>query len=462
MDIKKLLPQMITVILALIILLFVMIIPLGVADGGGQYKTMEGLNLYYLNPPTDNYFQTSFGVDLNKQAKPADNTLEYVAKLAINSFSDNGIFSVKIMGIICSILFLIGLLIFVRGGKSDRFKWTNLAFSGLLVFIFADLGYLTFFNTLYTEGLTLVLLLISVGLLLYCHNIRNVPIYIAPLITISTIAFSLIGTLQAIVGAIIGILIMRMALLCDKKINWYVVAICGGLVFSIASKFAIGYAPVDYEKNIYNSVFFGVANHESVSEIGLNPKLDQLKGKFYTEDIAKSYNLKNEFYNKISYGRITKYYATHIGSFLKEFKSVSSNAFFLRAGYLGNFAQGSNAQPKEQANGFNLYSLLKAKFIPNTTFFVFIMFAMYFGILIYMYYTERGRRLILEVFIGLGIAAAACMKMPIILSGSFELSRSLYMFNILFDLMIVTTLIAGGRVLLERRENLTKKYGIKQ
>lgn len=459
MEMKKYLPQMITVVLSLIILLCVMNIPLGVADGGGLYKTMERLNLYYLTPPTADYFQTNFGVDLNGVDKPATNTLEYVAKLAIDS--KNGL-NVKIIGCILSVLLLISLFIFVRGGRSDKFTWTNYALAGLSVLIFADLGYLTFFNTLYTEGLTLVLLLISVGLLLYCHNIKNVPIYIAPLITISTLAFSFIGTLQAIVGVIIGVLIVRTISLCDKKINSYIIGICGVLVFIFASKFAVGYKPVDYEKNIYNSVFFGVANHESVSTLGLNPKLDELKGKFYSDDIVKTYNLKDELFNKVNYGKITLYYTTHIGAFLGEFKNVSSNAFFLRSGYLGNFAEGSNAQPKEQAKGFNLYSFLKAKFIPNTTFFVFGMFAIYFAVLIYMYVTEQKRRLILEVFIALGLAAGACIKMPIILSGGFELGRALYIFNILFDLMLISTLIAGGRVLLERRENLTKKYGIKQ
>ena len=459
MGIKRFLPQMITVVLSLIILICVINIPLGVADGGGQYKTMERLNLYYLNPPTDNYFQTSFGVDLNKQDKPAANTLEYVAKFVIDS---KNTLNVKTIGHILSVLLLIGLFIFVRGGRSDKFIWTNYALSGLLVFIFADLGYLTFFNTLYTEGLTLVLLLISIGLLLYCHNIKNVPIYIAPVLAISTLAFSFIGTLQAIVGAIIGVLIIRTALLCDKKVNKYIIAICGVFVFIFATKFAVGYKPVDYEKNIYNSVFFGVANHESVSTLGLNPKLDELKGKFYTDDIAKSYNLQDEFFGKVNYGKITGFYTTHIGAFLGEFKNVSSNAFFLRSGYLGNFTEGSSAQPKEQAKGFNLYSFLKAKFIPNTTFFIFLMFAIYFAVLIYMYVTEQNRRLILEVFIALGLAAATCIKMPIILSGGFELGRALYMFNILFDLMLISALIAGGRVLLERRENLTKKYGIKQ
>ncbi len=460
MEFKKYLPQMITVILSLIILLCVMNIPLGVADGGGLYKTMERLNLYYLNPPTADYFQTSFGVDLNAKAKPATNTLEYVAKLVMDS---KNIFNVKTMGHICSVLLLIGLFIFVRGGRSDKFTWTNYALAGLSVLIFADLGYLTFFNTLYTEGLTLVLLLISVGLLLYCHNIKNVPIYIAPLITISTLAFSFIGVLQAIVGAIIGVLIIRTAWLCDKKINSYIIGICGVLVFIFASKFAVDYRPVDYEKNLYNSVFFGVANHDSVSSIGLNPKLDELKGKFYSDDIVKNYNLQGEFFIKMSYARINMYYLSHIGSFVEELKNVSSNAFFLRPSYLGNFPEGvMSIPPKDQANGFNLYSLLKAKFIPNTTFFLFGMFAVYFAVLIYMYVTEKERRPILEVFIGLGLAAGTCIKMPIIISGGFELGRALYLFNILFDLMLISALIAGGRVLLERRENLTKKYGIRQ
>ena len=205
----------------------------------------------------------------------------------------------------------------------------------------------------------------------------------------------------------------------------------------------------------------GVAKYESVSELGLNPKLDELSGQFYSDGLIERYSLKQEFFDKISYGKITGFYLTHPSAFFGGLNSAVKNAFALRPAYLGNFMEESGMEG-EQAKGFSLYSLIKSTFVPNTVVFMMVFFILYFGVLIYLYASEKEKRPLIEIMLGISVSAILCLKLPLILSGEFELGRSLFTFGIFFDLMILLAVVAGGRYMKQRRRLLQEKYGANQ
>ena len=64
--------------------------------------------------------------------------------------------------------------------------------------------------------------------------------------------------------------------------------------------------------------------------------------------------------------------------------------------------------------------------------------------------------------IEIGIAALVSLVAPFILSGQFEIGRSLFTFNIMFDSMVIVSVVAGSRYALRRRSELVKKYGLNQ
>ena len=83
---------------------------------------------------------------------------------------------------------------------------------------------------------------------------------------------------------------------------------------------------------MYNAVFFGVAQHDSVEVLGLDPKLNELAQKtpderYYSEANEKEYDLENTLYNKISYTDITKYYITHPVNAYKVINQQSYSSF---------------------------------------------------------------------------------------------------------------------------------------
>ncbi len=453
MKIKKHLPLLLSMAAALLVLVYVIAVPIGVADAGGQFKTVEKLGLSYIDQQTPDYFSTQYGVAGN--AKVSD-THSLLLSLVTGSKS---IFDTRTSAAVLGVLFLLGLLLAVKSGaRDDRYDW---ALAILCVCVFADFAYLSYFTTLYYESTVLVTFLLAVSLLLLCHKVQSVSVWLIVLSATASAAFALCGSIQACVGVILGVLI---ALLFKKSgcgVCKAVSVVCGLLVAVLSLTFALTYTPVDYQKNIFHAVFLGTAEHESVAALGLDPKLDALKGQFYSDAFVKDYNLNEEFYNKISYGKITAFYLTHPGAFIAEADGAVKNAFSPRAAYLGNFTEQSG-KAGEQANAFALYSTLKGTFVPNTFVFVLVFFALYIGLLIYLYVHEKEKRPLLEVIIGLSVSALLCLKLPIIFSGGFEIGRALYMFNILFDTMVVFAVVAGGRYMAQRRKILKDKYGANQ
>ncbi len=447
------LPQIITMIIAVAALIYILTVPVGVADGGGQYRFLESMGINYLRAPSAEYFTNQFGVF---RAAEARDTHSLILSLVIDNEKD--VFNTSTLAVLFGLILLLGLWLAVSAGKrNDKLDWVLAIMSAL---VFADIGYLAYFNTLYYESTILTMFVLTMSLVFLTYK-KNAPIYLILLSAASTLAFAFTGTLQAWVGTIFGCVLVRLCTLNGNKLKRALSVISGMAVISVSLSFALTYKPVDYEKNIFHSVFLGVAKYESVSELGLNPKLDELSGQFYSDGLIERYSLKQEFFDKISYGKITGFYLTHPSAFFGGLNSAVKNAFALRPAYLGNFMEESGMEG-EQAKGFSLYSLIKSTFVPNTVVFMMVFFILYFGVLIYLYASEKEKRPLIEIMLGISVSAILCLKLPLILSGEFELGRSLFTFGIFFDLMILLAVVAGGRYMKQRRRLLQEKYGANQ
>ena len=181
---------------------------------------------------------------------------------------------------------------------------------------------------------------------------------------------------------------------------------------------------------MYNAVFLGTANYESVTELGLDQELDELKGVFYSEEINQEYKLKQNFYNKINYHDIIKFYLTHPNALWGIINAASSNGFNIRLAYAGNFT--SPDLSGSLANGFNIYSFLKSKMIPNTFVFVLLVFILYFSIIFSLYFnknTTKRRKVLLEALLGLGVGALISFIMPCMQTGMVDIGRSMFVFT---------------------------------
>ncbi|MDR0406079.1 MAG: hypothetical protein LBH54_04685 [Clostridiales bacterium] len=448
------LPQAAALLTAVVVLIYIFSVPIGVADGGGQYQTVERMGLRYAEPPSDGYFAARYGVSGKPQ--PRD-TRAVITAFAARYAGDS--LDVRRVAAIYGVLFLLGIWLAVKSGeRADSLNW---AAAVLCALIFTDIGYTAYFNTLYGEGAVLTTFLLAAALLLLCHKRKAAPVYLVAAAVLASTAFAFCGTLQAWAGAVLGLCIARLAAIARNRAERYTAVAGGAAVVLLSVAFALTYQPADYSKNLYHAVFLGTAKHESVARLGLDPALDALKGSFYSAEAAEQYHLDENFYAKINYAKIAGFYLTRPGAFFKELDSAVKNAYTIRPTYLGNYTK-ERGRDGDLASGFSLYSTLKSKFIPNTMTFTAVFFAIYFGMLLYIYRTEKEKRPIAEVLLGLGAAALLCLKLPAVLTGGYEIGRALFTYNLLFDSMLIASVVAGGRYMAERRGRLRKKYGAEQ
>ncbi|GHV44233.1 hypothetical protein FACS189492_0240 [Clostridia bacterium] len=453
MTVKKLIPQFISVVVAAVVLVCIHLIPLGVADGGGQYKLVESLGLGYAGAPSGDYFANWYFAYGDTEVRDTHSAVVHMVRTVQNGFATASLLWVY------GALLLAGLWAAVRSAmRGDVFDWVAAALCAL---VFADIGYTAYLNTLYPDSAALVTFVLAAGLLFGCHRSTPPKPFAVLLCAAASLLFAFCGQLQGWLGVILGVLIARLWTVCGKSPRRYVCAVLGAAVSVTSLAFALTYKPVDYEKNIYNAVFFGVAQNDGVESLGLDPGLNELTGTFFSDSVADAYALKTSFFDKISYRKIIGYYLTHPGKYFRQFNTAVRNAYTLRPGYLGNYANGSG-KPGQQTGFFALYSTLKSKFVPNTMVFTILLFLIYLGVLLYIYINEREKRPLVEALIGIVVCAGASLKIPVALTGGFEIGRALFTFNMLFDSMLILAVVAGGRYAVARRAALRERFGTTQ
>ena len=62
----------------------------------------------------------------------------------------------------------------------------------------------------------------------------------------------------------------------------------------------------------------------------------------------------------------------------------------------------------------------------------------------------------------LSVTTLVSFMAPVIISGEAALGAELFLYNLLFDILFCQVIIAGTIILMKRRENIQKKYGVQQ
>lgn len=427
-------PQIVVLVLCAVMLAVSMMTPV-LVDTEGIYRDVEQMNLYKID-------DTLYGQNTATNFAPL-NTHHVLVRL----LTQGGVCNMYVLGAVYCLLLLLGLWLIVKAAGDSKYAWTNYLLAVLLVFVFTNFSYTGYFKTLYSTPFTAVMLLLWFGIMLYIHSIGNAKWYLSLLAALAALIFAFIGTVNALIGVLLGICILRLTTVSRDKMQKYLSVVLGLAVIIGSVVFTVSYKGADYEKNLYNGVFFGVVRTGSVTELGLDSKLDELKGQFYTDELAEKYDLENTFYPKVSYGKLVGYYATHWGAAYKMVDMAAKNAYF----YLN-----------DQHPGYDLYSRAKMIFLPHTLLFYIVLFILYIGILIFLYKTYKERRPILEIFLLAAVMMGIALKIPVFLTGIYEISQSMFTLNLLFDCILVIAVIGGSRVVLERGDAKRKKFGVTQ
>ena len=456
-------PEIIAVLCAAAIISgFLLVRPIiGVADNGDFGRIMESAGLRYISQEqADRYFgfaNREYAVGRSSLSKlvylSSELILVELAKL-LNAvvFCGRGIFDIRSLALIYSIVFLAAIYLLVRFGAGNGSPLSKWLLAGFLVFVFTDVGYISYFNSLYGEAVSLSFLLLAAGAAFCLARQKNPGIPVLLLFFIAAAFLTAAKAQNAPIGIIAALFVFRLYFLRKDPV-WKRLSAAFSIMLAVVS--AICYVSVPgciKVCNKYQSVFYGILKdspspENDLGELGIRRDFAVLAGThFFMENYPmdiKDPNFLEEIDININHFKIALYYARHPGRFIRKLRAASRKASTLMHG-LGNFEKADGAGYGETAENLALWSRFKNMVIPNSLTFFTIFYALH---LIAFPAHLAGKRkkdeksnrewLRLEICSFIALIGIAGFIVPIIGDGEADLIKHLFLFNACTDLLLV-------------------------
>ena len=380
---------------------------------------------------------------------------------------DAGLFNVRWLGAVYALFHAAGLTLIAVGLFKKNMLY-NAAVTLLLTLIFCDIGYFLYFNSFFGEAVIIVSLMLMFGAISRIREKVSVPrtlfFYLAALIfTGAKVANWPMAIFICLFG--LSILLVRR----DAKMVMTVIACSLALA---ASAVYINSATPEWmtDVTVYQSVFYGVLRNspspaKDLEELGVDKKYAVLADtNAYTKnppvDVTTA-EFKNDFYDKVSHGKILMFYLRHPVRFYQKIENAVYNSVCISPPYLGNYTEGENPERLSFTSRFSFWSQIKKaslKFsIVGTLGYLLLFFIFLIGASVRcVKYKETAPRNILGVSAAglLWCVTVSQLIIPIIGNGDGDLAKHMFLFILCFDLMIFYGVVVAITMLIKKKENI--------
>lgn len=287
-------PQIFAVICVFIITIIALFMPpyIGMADNGDFFRIFSSNGLFVNNTNYDalqfGHFVKEFGIyqyfNENQVAIYSSQSIFIQMALLLNKlFWSTTVFDVRFLGGLQLALLLPAIYLLVAGLTAKMKGWPGYVVAALTVFIFADTAYTAYFNSFFSEGLILIMMLyISAGfLLLYQHKYNDYAmlglIFVASLILITAKQQNApIAVVIAVCGILVFFIRKNRAFRISAAATFLVIFLSGVVMYAfIPGEFVT----INQYQTMTRGVLLDSENPEkSLEEMGMNSEFALLKG----------------------------------------------------------------------------------------------------------------------------------------------------------------------------------------
>ncbi len=427
---------------------------IGVADNGDFARIMNSTGLYYLtDDPDEIYFGyvnrlygTGYIIPFGGGYFSTQILLVLLAVFISGSFYDKAIFDIRHLAAIYIAIIAISAYYAVKGIRRRSFLSAVLT-AILLIFIFCDTAYTSYFNSLYGEPVTLVFLLLMSAMAVAMSTEDRPSIQSLVLFGAGALFFAG-AKIQNVPAGILAVLLFARVAALRKDKAWRAISVVSALVILFIS--LVGYISISGDIRIcnkYQTVFFGILKGSSdpagdLKELGLDPSYEALAGtNYFMDDYAvdiRAPEFKKMISESVSHLKVAAFYAKHPGRLMEKLETAAENGFKLNQGF-GNYEKHKDTHYKQVSEVFNVWSGFKMKALPHTLLFVAAFFGVILLVLLYEYIKadNRHNRLLIEYFGFIALLGIIQFILPVIGDGEADLSKHLFLFNVCFDIFIV-------------------------
>jgi hypothetical protein len=365
--------------------------------------------------------------------------------LAVNRMATGGRhLDVRVVGAANAACFLVFVWLAIRAGGRLRLAGRSLLV-GLVALIFTDVGYVAYFNSIYTEPASLVFLAATLAASLSVIASDRPRAHLLVLYFAAAALFVSAKAQNGVLGWVLAAWGVRLSW------RWPGVSIrLGGVVLAVIlvgfSHYYLNSTPAYiHTANLYNAVFSGILRYSRTPEadliaLGLDPGLSRYANTNAHEPIAPMHDPEfgRLFFERINHGRIAWYYVTHPRRMVEVMRTLSRTAFSIRPEGLGNFTQDSGYPPGAQSRAFALWSTVKARWPGTLGFLAGLLAALFAGaVWAWARASDPSRRLLAELFVVLLLTAVMQYGVKFLGNGLVDNVKQLFLFNVLLDVSIV-------------------------
>lgn len=427
---------------------------IGVADNGDFLRMMNTIGLNYYDaaePYADRFFSFSHSrfayENLFRGFYPSSQILIVLVPRLIGGLIHGSFFDVRLLGAVYGILLLTATWLLVKHNSRGSYI-TGLLIGAAILFVFYDIGYLAYFNSLFGEPVSMVFMLLTFALGLRLTS-QEKPTTKGLTLFFIAILFLVCSKIQnAPIGIAFAFIFLRLMTL-DGVGKWRKLALRFSIAIFLVSIVMYVAAPKDLKHiNLYQTVFFGILNESpdvkgDLQDLGLPSHLEVLAGTnyFQTDTVIKQDDpsLVPDFYDRISHKDVLFFYLKHPGRLIDNMEYAANNSMAIRPYYLGNYEKTENLPTGSLTYTYSTWSQFKNKHLPHTLGFLAIFYLVYFAGAIFQYFRkwDVSGRIAGELLMLLGLIGIFSFLVPILGDGRADIGKHLFLFNVSFDMMVV-------------------------
>ena len=441
----------------------------GLAD---TYDFSRLWDWFGISAPTDDPSQRYFGYLIREwridptAARPSGfvsaDLIFVAASVALNGLiSEQGVYDLRTLGAVRAAMLLLCAYLLMRVARHGGVAMQATAAIALL-FVVADVGYIAYFNSGFTEAGALLFGLLTIALFLRLvvgEGARTVNV-IALVASCVLLIWS--KPQNILLAAPLAWLAWRATASPGSRSSHIVAGMCVVVIVVGAALYRSFPPPLWYAQQIRHIAVFNSLLLESqdpaadLRELGVDPRWAVLRGRFPWDDLSIRNDalLQGEFHARVSNATIAAYYLRHPGRALAVLKRSAYEANAVRVG-VGQFEASTGRPAFSHAKWFGLRSDLVNSFGAVRFRWIVAVLLVAVAIAAYAWRTSRTQagRLLAEGVLMLALAAVIQYVVVALLQGPVAVRKGMLLFAFFFDLLIVSAVaIVIQRAMRWRRE----------
>ncbi len=373
----------------------------------------------------------------------SETLLAFVARYLHLTFAKGALFDIRLLASIHACLLLLALGGLIRACRELALT-TQVLVAALLVFVFTDVGYVAPFSSFYSQTASLLFLLLTAAIA--ATAMRRGSLAGVLLLAYFGTALLFVGSkpqekLAAPLLALFGLRLAGVGLggAWRRGATWLALGLCA---------FSVWYGrhtPYTLrESTMYQVVFDNLLAHSTApgadaAELRLDPDWLRYTG---TNPYAPDSPLldpafRTRFLHRVGYRQVLRFYLRHPAQLVGTVERASRQAWSMRPTF-GNFEKSPEHPERELATRFSLWSRLKSRLGTHPFLWIGLLLGGNFAAALATHRraTPRGRIfregvIVLSLMAGLAFAVCTLAQAP------SDLSRMLYAFHALCDLLLI-------------------------